>query len=109
MLRQGSPATSNPCERRAQRAIKEADTTPIVGAKLEIVVRTVLLKKTDLRSFLSTVETVNVVVAQTKVNKAFVKVDDVEEKVRATSETASTTKIALIKVENISSVNRVRY
>ena len=46
--------------------------------------------------------------AQTRVNRALVKVDAGEAKVLPTSETASTTKIVLIKTENISSVKRVK-
>lgn len=53
--------------------------------------------------------TVNVTVAHTKVNNALVKVEAGEVNVRPTSETASTTKMALMSTENISSVNRVKY
>jgi hypothetical protein len=55
------------------------------------------------------VETANVVTAQVSVSNAFVKVDADDENVLPISETASTTKIQLIKTEKISSVNRVRY
>jgi hypothetical protein len=109
MERLGSPAAVEPRERRAQRASKAADTTPMLGAKLESVFRTVLLKNTDLRKPLSDRATVKVVVAQTKVRRAFVNVDAGEAKVRPTSDTASTTNIVLIRVEKISSVNLVKY
>ena len=48
------------------------------------------------------------VAAHTKVRSALVSVEYGEMKVFLTSETASTTKITLISVENISSVNRVK-
>jgi hypothetical protein len=55
------------------------------------------------------VETVYVVTAQVSVSNAFVKVDADDENVLPISETASTTKIQLIRTEKISSVKRVRY
>ena len=53
--------------------------------------------------------TANVVAAQVSVSNAFVIVDAEDEKVLPISETASTTKIQLIRTEKISSVKRVRY
>ena len=44
MDRVGSPATLIPCEILAERAIKAAVTTPMVGAKLEMVFRAVFVK-----------------------------------------------------------------
>jgi len=61
------------------------------------------------RSFFNAVATVNVVTAQVNVSRAFVNVDADDVKVLPMSETASTTKIQLMRTENISSVKRVRY
>jgi hypothetical protein len=80
----------------------------MVGAKLEMVVRVTLLKNTDRLTFLRALAKRNVVDAQVSVKSAFVKVETGELKVLATSETASTTKMALMSVAKISSVNLVK-
>jgi hypothetical protein len=109
MVKDGNPAIVDPCAKRAHRAINAPVTTPMVGAKFETASRTVLLKNVPRRSFFRVVAIVYVAVAVTSVSKAFVKVDAELENVRPMSETASTTKMALMSVENISSVNLVRY
>jgi hypothetical protein len=55
------------------------------------------------------VVSIYVTLAQTNVKRACAKVAVADENVRPTSDTASTTKIALINKEKISSVKRVRY
>mmetsp|Transcript_6123 Transcript_6123/g.7119 ORF Transcript_6123/g.7119 Transcript_6123/m.7119 type:complete len:177 (+) Transcript_6123:776-1306(+) len=100
---------SAPWARRAERAMRDPRTTPIVGAKLEILLRIVFVKYTVLRSPLSNVAVPNVVEATARVRRAFVNVDAGDKKVPPTSLTASTTKIVEIKTEKISSVKRVRY
>ena len=108
MVRAGRPAACAPWAMRAQRASSAPDSTPSVGAKLETVLRTVLLKNSPRRNFLSVVAMRKVVEAVSTVRSALVKVEAVLVKVRPTSDTASTTKMALMRVEKISSVKRVR-
>jgi len=91
---------------RAHLAMNAAETTPMVGAKLDNPVRTFLEKKDDFRNPFNMVAMVNVDVAQRSVINAF---GNGPAKEAPTFDTASTTKMTLIKVENISSVNRVKY
>lgn len=107
MLSAGKPATLVPWANRAHRAMAAPVTTPMVGAKFEMVLRTRLVKKTPRRSFLSVVAKKNVVEAVTAVKRAFVRLD--VKNVLPTSETASTTNMVEINVLKISSVNLVRY
>lgn len=96
-----------PCERRAARAIQAAATTPMVGAKLEIVLRIGLLKYAVRRNPCKRVEIVYVVDAHTNVKSACTK--GAVAKFPAIFENASNKKMTLIKTEKISSVNRVKY
>jgi hypothetical protein len=82
---------------------------PTVGAKFEMLLRVVLLKKTLERHFFSITDTKKVLTAVTSVSRAFVNVVETFVKVRPTSETASITNIVLMRTENISSVNLVKY
>ena len=83
--------------------------SPIVGAKFEIVFRSDFFRKTDCRSFFNDDARTKVVVAQTNDKRPLVNVDRGDVNVPEISVTASTTKIVLIKTENISSVNLVKY
>ncbi len=76
---------------------------------MEMVSRADLDRYAVLRSPFKKVDVAYVTVVKVKVNKAFAKLEDGLENVALTSETASTMKIALIRTEKISSVNRVKY
>jgi hypothetical protein len=101
-----SAGNATPLANLAHLARRAAVTTPIVGAKLDNAVRIFLVKNVDFLSPFNIVAMVNVDVAQSSVINAFGNGPANEP---ATSDTASTTKIALIKVEKISSVNLVKY
>mmetsp|Transcript_57538 Transcript_57538/g.153685 ORF Transcript_57538/g.153685 Transcript_57538/m.153685 type:complete len:207 (-) Transcript_57538:613-1233(-) len=105
----GRPANLVPCTTRAQRAMRDAVTTPIVGAKLDMVLRIRDGNRDVFRSPFSRVAMVKVEAAHVNVNRALVKVEAGDEKVRPTSDTASKTNMQLISNEKISSVKRVRY
>ena len=75
--------------------------SPIVGAKFEIVFRTDFFRKTDCRSFFNDDARTKVVVAQTNDKRPLVNVDRGDVNVPEIS--------VLIKTENISSVNLVKY
>lgn len=101
-----SAGKAAPCVNRAQRAIRAPVTTPMDGAKLLMVVRTLGVKKLENLSFLSVVAIKKVVDAVTTVNKPLVKP---EAKDPEMSDSAEKTKMAEIRVEKISSVNLVKY
>jgi hypothetical protein len=82
---------------------------PTVGAKFDTAFRIGLVKYTLFRRPLRTLVSTNVTLAQTNVSSAFVKVEEGDENVLPISDTASTTKMALMSTEKISSVKRVRY
>mmetsp|Transcript_14605 Transcript_14605/g.33777 ORF Transcript_14605/g.33777 Transcript_14605/m.33777 type:complete len:208 (+) Transcript_14605:1960-2583(+) len=94
---------------RAHRATRVPTTTPIVGPKLAMVFRTRLVKNWDFRMPLRMVAMEKVTAAQVRVRSDFVKVSAGELNVLLMSETASATKMELIRTEKISSVNRVKY
>lgn len=108
MVKLGKTA-STPCARRAERATSDPNMTPMVGPKLDRLLRIVLLKNTEFRRPFNKVAVPKVVEATVIVNNALVNVDIGEVNVLLTSDTASITKIAEINTEKISSVNLVRY
>lgn len=96
-----------PCETCTARAKQAAATTPIVGAKLEIVFRIDLVKYAVRRKPCKRIDSEYVVEAQTKVKRACSK--GAVEKFVTIFERASNRKITLINTEKISSVKRVKY
>ena len=76
---------------------------------MDTVVRVTRLKRDPCRTRRKVVATEYVKVAHTSVKRALVKSDAGEAKVRATSDTASTTKMVEMRVLKISSVKRVKY